>query len=93
MRLAARFSLPLLALIDSQGADPRLESEEQGVGNAIASNLSMMLNAPIPMVSVIIGEAGNEAAFGDEPVRPHPHAAIRDLFSHIAASHGGRPFP
>ena len=62
MRLAARFSLPLLALIDSQGADPRLESEEQGVGNAIASNLSMMLDAPIPMVSVIIGEAGNEAA-------------------------------
>ncbi len=62
MRLAARFNLPLLAFIDSQGADPRLESEEQGVGNAIASNLSMMLNAPIPMVSVIIGEAGNEAA-------------------------------
>ena len=32
------------------------------MGNAIASNLSMMLNAPIAMVSVIIGEAGNEAA-------------------------------
>ena len=62
MSLAARFNLPLLALIDSQGADPRLESEEQGIGNAIASNLATMLNAPIPLVSVIIGEAGNEAA-------------------------------
>ena len=62
MRLAFRFNLPLLTFIDSQGADPRLESEEQGVGNAIANNLSMMLNAPTPVVSVIIGESGNEAA-------------------------------
>ncbi len=62
MRLASRFNLPLVTFIDSQGADPRLESEEQGVGNAIASNLSLMLDAPTPVVSVIIGESGNEAA-------------------------------
>jgi acetyl-CoA carboxylase carboxyl transferase subunit beta len=60
--LAARFNLPLITLIDSQGADPRLESEEHGVGNAIARSLSMMLEAETPIVSVIIGEAGNEAA-------------------------------
>ncbi len=60
--LAARFNLPLITLIDSQGADPRLESEEHGVGNAIARSLSMMLQAETPVVSVIIGEAGNEAA-------------------------------
>ena len=60
--LAARFNLPLITLIDSQGADPRLESEEHGVGNAIARSLSMMLEAETPVVSVIIGEAGNEAA-------------------------------
>ena len=60
--LASRFNLPLITLIDSQGADPRLESEEQGVGNAIAGSLSMMLEAETPLVSVIIGEAGNEAA-------------------------------
>ena len=60
--LAARFNLPLVTLIDSQGADPRLESEEHGVGNAIARSLSMMLEAETPVVSVIIGEAGNEAA-------------------------------
>ena len=62
IRLASRFNLPLITLIDSQGADPRLESEEQGVGNAIAGSLSMMLEAETPLVSVIIGEAGNEAA-------------------------------
>ena len=62
IRLAARFNLPLVTLIDSQGADPRLESEEHGVGNAIARSLSMMLEAETPVVSVIIGEAGNEAA-------------------------------
>jgi acetyl-CoA carboxylase carboxyl transferase subunit beta len=62
IQLASRFNLPLVTFIDSQGADPRLESEEQGVGNAIASSLSMMLNAPTPVVSVIIGESGNEAA-------------------------------
>ena len=62
INLAVRFNLPLITLIDSQGADPRLESEEQGVGNAIAGSLSLMLNAPTPLVSVIIGEAGNEAA-------------------------------
>ena len=60
--LATRFNLPLITLIDSQGADPRLESEEQGVGNAVAGSLSMMLDAATPVVSVIIGEAGNEAA-------------------------------
>ena len=60
--LASRFNLPLVTLIDSQGADPRLESEEHGVGNAIARSLSMMLEAETPVVSVIIGEAGNEAA-------------------------------
>ena len=60
--LAARFNRPLISLIDSQGADPRLESEEQGIGNAIAGSLSIMLQATTPIVSVIIGEAGNEAA-------------------------------
>ena len=60
--LATRFNLPLVTLIDSQGADPRLESEEQGVGNAIAGSLSLMLDAGTPLAAVVIGEAGNEAA-------------------------------
>ena len=60
--LAARFKLPVVTLIDTQGAHPGLESEEQGVGNAIATTLSLMAQVPTPVVSVIIGEGGSEAA-------------------------------
>jgi acetyl-CoA carboxylase carboxyl transferase subunit beta len=62
IELAARFKLPLVALVDTQGADPGLEAEEQGIGNAIAKTLSMMAEAPTPIVSVIIGEGGSEGA-------------------------------
>ena len=60
--LASRFKLPLVTLIDTQGADPGLEAEEQGIGNAIAKTLSSMLAVPTPMVSVVIGEGGSEGA-------------------------------
>ena len=62
IRLASRFKLPLVTLIDTQGADPGLEAEEQGVGNAVATTLSLMVEAPTPIVSVIIGEGGSEGA-------------------------------
>ena len=60
--LASRFKLPLITLVDTQGADPGLEAEEQGIGNAIARTLSSMLDVPTPIVSVIIGEGGSEGA-------------------------------
>ena len=62
INLAARFKMPLITLIDTQGADPGLESEEHGIGNAVANTLSLMANAPTPVVSVIIGESGSEGA-------------------------------
>jgi acetyl-CoA carboxylase carboxyl transferase subunit beta len=62
IELSARFKLPLVTLVDTQGADPGLEAEEQGIGNAIAKTLSMMADAPTPVVSVIIGEGGSEGA-------------------------------
>lgn len=62
IRLATRFSLPLITFIDTQGADPGLTAEEQGIGNAIATTLSMMAAAPVPIVAAIIGEGGNEGA-------------------------------
>ena len=52
----------MVTLIDTQGADPGLEAEEQGIGNAIARTLSSMLTVPTPMVSVVIGEGGSEGA-------------------------------
>ena len=60
--LAARFQLPVVTLIDTQGAHPGLESEEQGVGNAIATTLSLMAEVPTPVISVIVGEGGSEGA-------------------------------
>lgn len=62
MRLAAKFKLPLITLIDTPGAHASLEAEEQGIGNAIASTLSLMAELPTPIVSVIVGEGGSEAA-------------------------------
>ena len=60
--LASRFQIPLVTLIDTHGADPGLEAEEQGIGNAVATTLSLMAEAPVPIVSVIIGEGGSEGA-------------------------------
>ena len=62
INLAGRFKLPLVTLVDTQGADPGLEAEEQGIGNAIATTMSLMAEAPVPIVSVIIGEGGSEGA-------------------------------
>ena len=62
IRLAGRFRLPIISYIDTQGADPGLEAEEHGMGNAIASTLSLLLDAPVPIVAAIIGEGGNEGA-------------------------------
>ena len=60
--LAAHFRLPLITFIDTQGAHPGLESEEQGIGNAVATTLSLMADVPTPIISVIVGEGGSEGA-------------------------------
>ena len=62
INLAARFKLSVVTLIDTQGAHPGLESEEQGIGNAIATTLSLVAQVPTPIVSVIVGEGGSEGA-------------------------------
>lgn len=62
MRLAAKFQLPLITLIDTAGAHPALESEEAGLGRAMAECLSTMLMLPIPTIAVITGEGNSEAA-------------------------------
>lgn len=56
MQLAAKFSLPIVTLIDTSGAYPGLEAEERGQGRAIALNLLEMAHSPTPILSVIIGE-------------------------------------
>lgn len=64
MKLAERFKLPILTLIDTAGAYPGIEAEEKGQGEAIAKNLAEMFSLKVPIVSVIIGEGGSGGALG-----------------------------
>ncbi len=62
MNLAAKFRLPVITLIDPPGAYSGLESEERGVGSAIAHCLALMSDLPVPIIAAIIGEGGSEGA-------------------------------
>jgi acetyl-CoA carboxylase carboxyl transferase subunit beta len=62
MRLAAKLRLPVLTLVDTPGAYPGKEAEEQGQAVAIAENLRLMSALPVPIVSVITGEGGSGGA-------------------------------
>jgi acetyl-CoA carboxylase carboxyl transferase subunit alpha len=62
MRLAERFHLPLITLIDTPGAYPGVGAEERGQSEAIARNLYEMARLKTPIVSVVIGEGGSGGA-------------------------------
>ncbi len=64
MKLAERFNLPILTLIDTAGAYPGLEAEERGQGEAIARNLMEMAGLKVPVIAAIIGEGGSGGALG-----------------------------
>jgi acetyl-CoA carboxylase carboxyl transferase subunit alpha len=64
MRLAAKFGLPVICLIDTPGAFPGIRAEEQGQAQLIAVNLLEMSRLPTPIVCVIIGEGGSGGALG-----------------------------
>lgn len=62
MRLAQRFGLPVVCLVDTRGAFCGKEAEERGQGNAIAENLAYLAGLPVPVVTVIVGEGGSGGA-------------------------------
>jgi acetyl-CoA carboxylase carboxyl transferase subunit alpha len=62
MREAERFRLPVVTLIDTQGASPGLEDEQRGISEAIAENLQVMPRLRTPILSVVIGEGGSGGA-------------------------------
>ena len=62
MRLAERFGLPLITLIDTPGAYPGIGSEERNQSEAIARNLFEMATLKVPIVSAVIGEGGSGGA-------------------------------
>jgi len=59
---AEKFALPVICLIDTPGADPSMESETRGQGNAIAENILVMAQLRTPLVSLVIGEGGSGGA-------------------------------
>jgi acetyl-CoA carboxylase carboxyl transferase subunit beta len=62
MRLAAKLGLPVVTLVDTPGAYPGPEAEEQGQAVAIAENLRLMAGLPVPVVAVVTGEGGSGGA-------------------------------
>jgi acetyl-CoA carboxylase carboxyl transferase subunit alpha len=64
MKLAEKFKLPVVTLIDTPGAYPGIGSEERGVAEAIARNLLEMSRLKTPIVCVVIGEGGSGGALG-----------------------------
>ncbi|MGE3301621.1 MAG: acetyl-CoA carboxylase carboxyltransferase subunit alpha [Hyphomonadaceae bacterium] len=64
MDLAEKFSLPVVSLVDTQGAYPGMGAEERGQGEAIARSTQRCLTLGVPMVAVIVGEGMSGGALG-----------------------------
>src|ERR1017187_8417294 len=64
MRLAGKFGLPIISLIDTPGAFPGIGSEERHISEAIAVNLREMMKLRVPSIAAVIGEGGSGGALG-----------------------------
>jgi acetyl-CoA carboxylase carboxyl transferase subunit alpha len=62
MRLAEKFSIPLITFIDTPGAYPGIDAEERGQSEAIGKNLYVMAELKVPVVCIVIGEGGSGGA-------------------------------
>ena len=64
MKLAEKFNIPVVSLLDTPGAYPGLGAEERGQGEAIARNLLEMSKLKVPIIAVVIGEGASGGALG-----------------------------
>jgi len=64
MKLAEKFGLPVITLIDTPGAFPGIGAEERNIAEAIAFNLKEMMLLKVPIVAVVLGEGGSGGALG-----------------------------
>ena len=64
MKLAEKFKIPIITLMDTPGAFPGIGAEERGQGEAIAKNLIEMSAMKVPIISVVIGEGASGGALG-----------------------------
>jgi acetyl-CoA carboxylase carboxyl transferase subunit alpha len=64
MKMAEKFGVPVITLVDTPGAYPGLEAEERGQGEAIARNIFEMVRLKTPIITVIVGEGASGGALG-----------------------------
>jgi len=64
MKMAEKFNMPIVTLIDTPGAFPGLEAEERGQAEAIAKNIQEMATLKVPVICIVIGEGASGGALG-----------------------------
>jgi acetyl-CoA carboxylase carboxyl transferase subunit alpha len=64
MKMAEKFNVPIVTLIDTPGAFPGFEAEERGQGEAIARNIRDMFMLKVPVICIVIGEGASGGALG-----------------------------
>lgn len=64
MKMAEKFNVPVITLLDTPGAYPGLEAEERGQGEAIARNILEMVRLKVPIITIIVGEGASGGALG-----------------------------
>ena len=64
MKMAEKFNIPVVTLLDTPGAYPGLEAEERGQGEAIARNILEMTRLKTPIITIVIGEGASGGALG-----------------------------
>ncbi|MBI1800605.1 MAG: acetyl-CoA carboxylase carboxyl transferase subunit beta [Chloroflexi bacterium] len=62
MRLAAKFGLPVVTLVDTPGANPSYEAEKRGIAMSLAQSIGAMTQLETPLVAIVIGEGGSGGA-------------------------------
>lgn len=62
MELADRFNFPVITFIDTPGANPAIEAEDNGQANAISGNIEYMFRLRVPSIAILIGEGGSGGA-------------------------------
>lgn len=64
MKMAEKFNIPVVTLLDTPGAYPGLEAEERGQGEAIARNIIEMIRLKVPIITIVVGEGASGGALG-----------------------------
>ena len=83
MKLAEKFNLPIVSLVDTPGAYPGIDSEERGQSEAIARNLSLMSSLEVPILVNIVGEGGSGGALA---IAVGDHISMMEFATYSVAS-------